>query len=240
MDNDKNLNFDPAPPSKEGEFTGESASRARNRTVMLTPEITGQVRARLAQEIEPTGGAAGRDSGFESVAARPAGFNPPPAVESRGRSEPRGDGGFVAPAARAAASPVSTQSSPGRKEGGIVWSKETPVVGFMVSFDGNPNGDIFVLRSGRIMVSSDRGSGENCLYIDDSTVSPMHAILRITSGGEIQILDQLSEFGTRIRRFGSSEEEQLSGDKSSLEHGDIVKFGNRSFHLCVVAVERGE
>jgi hypothetical protein len=68
----------------------------------------------------------------------------------------------------------------------------------------------------------------------------MHAILRITAAGEIQILDQLSEFGTRIRRFGSNEEEQLSGDKSSLEHGDVVKFGDRSFHLCVVAVDRSE
>jgi hypothetical protein len=65
----------------------------------------------------------------------------------------------------------------------------------------------------------------------------MHAILRITPAGEIQILDQLSEFGTHIRRFGSMEEEQLSGDKSSLDHGDIVKFGNRTFHICIVALE---
>jgi hypothetical protein len=240
MDNDKNLNFDPAPPSKEGEFAGESASRARNRTVMLTPEITGQVRARLAQEIEPSGGAASRDNGFESVAARPAGYNPPPAVESRGRADVRTEGGFTAPPARAAANAAPVPSGSARKDSGIVWSKETPVVGFMVSFDANPNGDIFVLRSGRVMVSSERGSGENCLCIEDPTVSPMHAILRITAAGEIQILDQLSEFGTRIRRFGSNEEEQLSGDKSSLEHGDVVKFGDRSFHLCVVAVDRSE
>ena len=50
MDNEKNAksNFE-----KEENFGGESATRARNRTVMLTPEITGQVRARLAKELEP-------------------------------------------------------------------------------------------------------------------------------------------------------------------------------------------
>lgn len=236
MSNDKNLNRESVTPPKEGEYGGESSSRARNRTVMLTPDITGQVRARLAQEIEPGGSGSGRDAGFEPVAPRPAGLTPPPAAEPRPRVEARGEGGGGAPAARHPA-PVAPVAS-ARTGGGIVWSKETPVVGFMVSFDTNPNGDIFVLRSGRIMVTSEVGSPENCLLIEDPSVSPMHAILRITPTGEIQILDQLSEFGTRIQRFGSHDEEQLSGDKSSLEHGDTVKFGNRSFHICVVAVER--
>jgi hypothetical protein len=127
--------------------------------------------------------------------------------------------------------------APTKRDKGIVWAKETPVVGFMVSYDATPNGDIFVLRSGRLMVTSDPNQGENCLVVEDPSVSPMHAILRITAAGEIQILDQLSEFGTHIRRFGSMEEEQLSGDKSSLDHGDIVKFGNRTFHICIVALE---
>jgi len=235
MDNDKNLNFEPAAPTKESDFPAESASRARNRTVMLTPEITGQVRARLAQEIDPNAGAPAqppRDGGFESVVGR--GFSAP--TEARPRVDTRAESGYVPPAA--AARPQVTASAPTKREKGIVWTKETPVVGFMVSFDGNPNGDIFVLRSGRLMVTSDVTQVDNCLIVEDPSVSPMHAILRITSQGEIQILDQLSEFGTHIRRFGSSEEEQLSGDKSSLEHGDIVKFGNRSFHICVVAFER--
>lgn len=236
MDNDKTLNFEPASPPKENEFSGESSSRARNRTVMLTPEITGQVRARLAQEIDPATPSPmppPRDGGFESVIGR-GGFSPP--VESRPKSETRPESGYAQ--ATSVVRPPVTASSPTPRERGIVWTKETPVVGFMVSFDSNPNGDIFVLRSGRLMVTSDTNQMENCLIVDDPSVSPMHAILRITSAGEIQILDQLSEFGTHIRRFGSSVEEQLSGDKSSLEHGDVVKFGNRSFHLCVVALER--
>lgn len=236
MENDKNLNFEPVAPTKESDFPAESSSRARNRTVMLTPEITGQVRARLAQEIDPSAGAPAqppREGGFESVVGR-GGFSTPP--EARPRTDARAESGYVPPAA--AARPPASAPAPTKREKGIVWTRETPVVGFMVSFDGNPNGDIFVLRSGRLMVTSDTTQVDNCLVVEDPSVSPMHAILRITPQGEIQILDQLSEFGTHIRRFGSSIEEQLSGDKSSLEHGDIVKFGNRSFHICVVAFER--
>jgi hypothetical protein len=237
MDNDKNIDFDPVSPPKENEFTNESSSRARNRTVMLTPEITGQVRARLAQEIDPVAAPPpARDNGFEPVVGRGAGFSPPPAAaEPRSRNEGRVEPSYASPAP--AARPPVASPSPASRERGIVWLKESPVVGFMVSYDENPNGDIFVLRSGRLMVTSDPTQGENSLVVEDPSVSPMHAILRITPAGEIQILDQLSEFGTHIRRFGSMEEEQLSGDKSSLDHGDIVKFGNRTFHICIVALE---
>jgi len=89
------------------------------------------------------------------------------------------------------------------------------------------------------MITSQAAPGSNCLVIKDDSVSPMHAIMRISSGGEIQVLDQLSEFGTKIMRFGSTEEEQLSGDKGAVEHGDIIKFGNRKFHVCVIAVGEG-
>ena len=46
MDNDKNVDFDDNQESNETEHSGNSATRARNRTVMLTPEVTGEVRAR--------------------------------------------------------------------------------------------------------------------------------------------------------------------------------------------------
>ena len=64
----------------------------------------------------------------------------------------------------------------------------------------------------------------------------MHAILRIDASGVVQVLDQLSEYGTKIKRFGSQEEEQISGEKSTIEHGDIIKFGDRTFHVCILAL----
>jgi len=228
MDNEKNLNFD-TPPQKESEFSNESSSRARNRTVMLTPEITGQVRARIAQELE---------QGYTTPGAKPSA-----AFEAAGSPLPSST---YAPAGQARASDagdfkpvVGGATTAATSRPGISWQKETPVVGFLISFDVNPNGDVFDLRSGRVMITSQAAPGSNCLVIKDDSVSPMHAIMRISSGGEIQVLDQLSEFGTKIMRFGSTEEEQLSGDKGAVEHGDIIKFGNRKFHVCVIAVGEG-
>ncbi|MBN8548663.1 MAG: FHA domain-containing protein [Deltaproteobacteria bacterium] len=226
MDNEKNLNFDP-PAQKETEFSNESSSRARNRTVMLTPEITGQVRARIAQELE---------QGYTTPGAKPsaafeaAGSPLPASTYAPAGQRSASDTGDFKPVAPAAAAPVQS-SKPG-----ITWQKETKIVGFLISFDSNPNGDVYELRSGRVMITSQAAPGSNCLVVKDDSVSPMHAIMRVSSSGEIQVLDQLSEFGTKIQRFGSTEEEQLSGDKGAVEHGDIIKFGNRKFHVCIIAV----
>ena len=50
MDNNKHIGLETAREQADGAEENENAPRARNRTVMLTPDITGQVRARLAQE----------------------------------------------------------------------------------------------------------------------------------------------------------------------------------------------
>jgi hypothetical protein len=231
MDNDKTTDFDESSSGKDTEFQGDTNTRARNRTVMLTPEVTGEVRARLAQDMSsaaytarPASGAAG----FESpLSTRGGGFSSPIPDPSNARS-----GGFAAPAYGA---PMTTAAAAPIKEG-TVWGKETALVGFLVSFDSNPNGTVFELRSGRLIVTSENPGTGNFLIVKDESVSPMHAIMRISASGEIQVLDQLSEFGTRVQRFGSEEEEELSGDKSTLEHGDVIKFGNRRFHVCLITM----
>lgn len=215
-----------------GEGGGDSTSRARNRTVMLTPEITGQVRARLAQEAEspppvvptpPQGGGFDSPRGFGQRAPQPP---PPPAYEE--------DDQFTSPGEEEVApQPPRGVAAPPRRER-ATWVKETPVVGFLVSYDVNPNGDVYELRTGRMVVTSRAQAGTNCLVIEDESVSPMHAIVRIDAKGQVQVLDQLSEFGTTIVRLGTGAEEQLSGEKGFVEHGDILRFGSRSFHVCVV------
>ena len=103
-----------------------------------------------------------------------------------------------------------------------VWSKLSPIVGFLVSYDKNTTGDVYELRGGRLIVTSEAAAAGNYMLVEDATVSPMHAIMRISANGEIQVLDQLSEHGTTFRRFGAKEEQELSGDKSSLELGDLI------------------
>ena len=229
MDNDRNPNFEEERTGKDSEFEGEVAPRARNRTVMLTPDVTGEVRARLAQEM---GSQSGRSGAHEAPPPRSAGFMSVSELRG-GRHETSAPSHHsVAPVT----APQGAVQAP-RKEG-VVWAQESPIVGFLVSYDENPNGAVYELRVGRLIVTSEHVGGGNFLLIKDSSVSPMHAIIRITPSGDIQVLDQLSEFGTRIKRFGSETEEELSGDKASLEHGDVVKFGQRQFHVCVIA--RGE
>lgn len=118
---------------------------------------------------------------------------------------------------------------------GIFWSRKTPIVGFLVSFDKDSNGDVFELRQGRVIITCEKASHGDYLVIHHDSISPMHAILRITASGEVQVLDQLSEFGTKIKKFGVEEVTDLSGERSPVTHGDILYFGERSFHVSMIA-----
>jgi len=269
MDNDKITESNEAGEQRDSDFVQENAPRARNRTVMLTPEMTGQVRARLAQDPNAAGqgflsGAGGpqdtRARGLTGFGADRGGFEPFQTASSvpGGLGSPTSSGAFARPQeqqytqqqyspppAQTIQSGVPTANwglpapeveTPSRADEGVYYSKRSRVVGFLVSYDKDEDGKVFELRTGRLIVTSDPSVSGNLLYVNDETVSPMHAVLRISSSGEIQLLDQLSEYGTKISRFGSEEVEELSGDKGTLEHGDVVMFGERKFYVCLLAI----
>lgn len=119
----------------------------------------------------------------------------------------------------------------------IFWKSEGRLIGFLVSFDHNPNGSYVELRPGRLIISCNKETSGSCLFIPDSSVSPMHAIMRVAEGGVLQVLDQLSEAGTRIRHANGGEEEFLSGDKANAAHGDVIFFGERKFHVCLLGFD---
>ena len=240
----KENDFEVEETTEREEYSGESASRARNRTVMLTPEMTNQVRSRFQQE-----------EGEPQVAPmslpnprNPVGFETPRSTNGAGHDHSPSSGGFITPQATnarvgyldpapapqprpvMAPTPVAMKRS---SDEGVVWVKEAPVVGFLVSYDMNPMGSVFELRVGRLIVTN-QPSHENHLMLSDPSVSFNHAIIRVGQSGEIQVLDQLSEMGTSIRRFGAEEAESLSGEKASVEHGDVLRFGKISFHVCMV------
>lgn len=223
---------------KTEDFQSDTANRARNRTVMLTPDITGQVRAMLAQEMggQPSPAAAPQGgAGFFGMQANPASTYAP-AGEASGRSAavdaPKRLPASSGPVAVTAAPPPPVAAHSGRI---ATSAANSPVVGFMVCFDENPNGEVVELRQGRWIVSCEQPpSSTNFILIQDVTVSPLHAIVRVSASGEIQVLDQLSEHGTGVKKFGQSDEEVLTGAMSSLEHGDVVRFGKRSFHVCII------
>lgn len=249
MDKPKESGLDRDLAGSGGASNDPPAPRARNRTVMLTPEITGQVRARLAQDLGGPGGQRSAEGGQDEAPAS-GGFYTPTA---RGRVPiiGGGAGGSVSAGEPAGLSAVlegrpaqSLASQPhsvgaivnnSKLDSGAIWQKKTPVIGFLVSYDINPAGDIVDLRSGRLIVTSEASGQGNFLLVKDESVSLMHAILRISAHGEVQVYDQLSEFGTRIKKSGTDDQLELSGDKGTIEHGDIVVFGKRNFHVCMVA-----
>lgn len=276
MDNDKRIEFDEdIDLEKEQQGSGAPhAPRARNRTVMLSPDVTGEVRARIAKDLsERRSGSGGKEPpspampprqtsvperDIERPAAprllsvseqepemplravtgvergversRPQAYEPSAPVDAATPPQASNRPSDHAPNRPAAAA----QSACGDR---LIWNKETPIVGFLVSFDKNQNGDVFPLRVGRMIVTSENSAGGNCLLLEDESISPMHAILRVNRGGDVQLLDQLSEHGTKIRHCGSDKEEELSGDKSTLGHGDIVRFGARTFYVCFIVLD---
>jgi len=248
MDKDKESEFEDTFGTSGDEFTSDSTSRARNRTVMLTPDTIGQVREQLAKDSGAKAGSPVKDKpaaspsteGRPSVGSRyvPGGGGQPPVAGPPATNEPAISSPPRQPAPPAA-QPQDTDGWGNPVTEYVVWVKESPIVGFLVSYDENPNGAVFELRAGRLIVTSESPGSGNFLVVQSESVSPMHAIVRIGKKGDLQVLDQLSEFGTRIVRVDSEEEEELSGDKSSLEHGDVIYFGERKFHVCLVAKEDG-
>lgn len=116
---------------------------------------------------------------------------------------------------------------------GIYWNEKTPLVGFLVSFDKDPNGDFYELREGKLVITTKRNANINSLVINDSSVSPMHALLKIAQD-KITLLDQFSENGTTIKHADSDELLELSGESETVKDKDIITFGNVTFKVCLI------
>jgi hypothetical protein len=191
----------------------DAAHRARNRTVMLTPDITGEVRNRLAKDI-----ASASSDGFVQPGKAPTSTPSIPLAHSPSATYQE----------------KNTHSQVVQKVHKDI-DNQSPLTGFLVSFDNGPSGEYFELRVGRRVITNDSSAQGQTIVIEHDTVSPMHAILRVAPNGSLQVLDQLSEHGTTIKRSGTEEEISLSGEKASLENGDIIKFGERKFIVCLIS-----
>lgn len=261
----------------------DNSSRARNRTVMITPELTSSMRAQLGDgsprmvlpgsAVGDEGGSSWGDSAQTLLAE---GVQLPHQLGEARESDGWGIAGQVMGQTSVSALPdlgiPSWESAaarivraPSRPESGgtpeqisnqlvegamgglngsqrerIVWRTPTQLVGFLVSFDCEQLGAYLELRYGRVMVTGEGELAGNYMIIPHATISPNHAVLRIDDGEtvQIQVLDQLSEHGTFIFRGKHSqnpgEQVVLSGDKAQLFDGDVIAFGDRKFHICLV------
>lgn len=262
--------------STSGSQKSGMASRARNRTVMLSPEMTGQVRAMLnkgndqsssnekvsndwsrlevGKPVEKIASVAAAVEDIFSSSNESVGRNN---NFQGGQNNPRNTGkmnqdvinqviGNVnrnpVPVERNTAvstTPVYANPSSAMKQENFVEQKKevsatSRLVGFLISFDNNEFGEMFEVRAGRWIITSRQTEQGECLVIKDQSISPMHAVVRVTKEGKVQILDQLSEYGTGITKVGSTEETDVSGSMTEVEHGDMVRFGKRHFVVCLV------
>jgi hypothetical protein len=269
---------------------GVSSSRARNRTVMLTPEMTGQVRALLHKE-QPSD--VGTPDPLEELLPPMVDWDSSPArtTAEGGTKIDNSPPAEVAPAfnrrpdssaglfGNVASRPEPSSFDPMTSVGGAMQTREVPtiqpqtapsgsanpsfsvnptpaptatpvaapaasaktwltgkskIVGMLVSYDNDPNGEVFPVRSGRWLITSRATDHGDYIIIDDETISPLHAILRATKDGKLQVLDQLSEHGTGIIRAGEDEEIEIAGGLEPLYHGDTVRFGERYYLIGLV------
>ncbi len=278
-------------------------SRARNRTVMLTPEMTGQVRNAIKEEIkveEPSDffrpgqkkvetklpeqsptitdkeplqqsnlglkfgksvnrsrttklsreevDKAVRAESIQEVSQPekftlptpvvPKAFDPltsvsppnhgPGRVSDLGRPAPK----VEKPKQQQPVAPAMIEAAPISRVQALTGT--TKIIGFLVCFDVDPNGEVYEIRAGRKLITSRPTDHGEYMLIQDDSVSPLHAILRTTKEGNLQVLDQLFEHGTGITRQGESEEIEVAGGLETVRNGDILRFGKRSFLVCLL------
>ena len=218
---------------KKGVGENEFASRARNRTVMLTPEMTGIMRAKM-KGVSATQQIPFMEDGNNEVEFSASEIEED-GVVNKSMQEMEEDETEEKKGKNIQKSKVKEEKKMSNRDSeGIEYVKLTPIAGFLISFDNDENGEVFLLRTGRIIVSSEKNGSGNCLYLKDESVSPMHAVLRVGQSGDVQVLDQLSEYGTKIKRINSEDSDkldeiELSGEKSVIKHRDVICFGKRKF-----------
>ena len=116
---------------------------------------------------------------------------------------------------------------------GIYWKDQTPLIGFLITFNNNPNGDFYELREGKLVITSQMNKNMNSLVINDESIAVMHAVMKITSN-KITLLDPFGENVTTLKHFNSDEVIELSEESEIIKDKDIVTFGNVTFKVCLI------
>ena len=117
-------------------------------------------------------------------------------------------------------------------------TETAPIRGFLISYDRDSGGDAVPIRLGRWIISSERSTrGDNYIVVSDKSISAVHAVMEIGSKDEVEIRDQLSERGTKVKAVGKKKALSITDSAVTARHGDIIRFGDRNFHLCMVKGE---
>ena len=116
---------------------------------------------------------------------------------------------------------------------GIYWKEQTPLIGFLITFNNNPNGDFYELREGKLVITSQMNKNINSLVINDESIAVMHAVMKITSN-KITLLDPFGENVTTLKHFNSDEVIELSEESIIIKEKDKVSFGYVTVKVCLI------
>ncbi len=93
------------------------------------------------------------------------------------------------------------------------------VIGWVVTFDADPNGKSFALREGRNSIGRD---ADNDLQIDDAKMSSRHATVQHRAG-RTWVYDENSNNGTFLN------DEDIFQDRPAVSDGDVLRLGATRF-----------
>ena len=179
-------------------------------------------------EIEAPAGSGRSDDAFDPFrpaagSPAPGGFQPlargggPTPAPSGKRKTEFDSGGGGDPFAKPPAGDIfAAQPTP---EYGRAPTAGRRIVGWLVTFDGNPDGSSYILREGRNTIGRD--AGNDVVLTDDTMVSATHAYV-IWRAGRARIADNNSNNGTFLN------DEDVLG-QVEMTDDDIIKVGRTQF-----------
>jgi len=108
------------------------------------------------------------------------------------------------------------------------------LIGWLVSYGLDANGESFEIRAGRTMIGSRGNSGDRAIAITEETISAPHSALSASTRHTLTVQDIFSNHGSYISKAGSSSENKINGPVE-LEHGDWLRIGkNTRLQVCLI------
>lgn len=112
------------------------------------------------------------------------------------------------------------------------------LIGWLVSYAGNAQGQAHELRTGRFIVSSPAGQAGNAeerlIAIEEQSVSAPHAAMNALPNHKLVVQDIFSQHGSYLTKANSAQETPITGPVE-VGHGDWIRLGERTrFQVCLV------
>lgn len=172
----------------------------------------------------------GAPAGYPPAAPAPGGYYPgavPPPGAGQGGMGPAGvgqPGVGQAPMGQPGSQHPSGPPAPRASQPDRASSTGSKIIGFLVSFETNDQGDFWVLRAGQLRVGRKDSADGLAIAIDHPTVSSSHAVLTLDPESQVfQVEDTRSANGTVLNG------KPIAGQGArEVRDGDRVRFGGFS------------